>query len=199
MLIPKSLDKHGNRNWKVTTQPDLEPVTVDEVKTFGRIDGDEEDDVIESGIKMAREASELLLGRSFIEQTITLVMDFWPSEVIKLPRPPLIAITGVYTTDEDDSDTEYDSDYYLVDTVAEPGKLIIKQDYTPPTNTDRSYSGFKIIYTAGYGDEVTDVPEILRNAIKMWTIDYFETRKFDPKNPPAQVKTLLGLKEIPRI
>jgi len=199
MIIPKSLDKHGNRSWKVTTAPALEPVTVDEVKTFGRIDGDEEDDVVESGIKMVREASELYTGRSFIEQTITLVMDFWPGIVIKLPRPPLIAITGIYTTDEDGDDTEYDSDYYLVDTVAEPGKVSIKRSHTPPTNTDRSYSGFKIVYTAGYGDEATDVPELLRNAIKMWTMDYFDTREFDPKEPPTKVKNILDFKKIPTI
>jgi len=199
MLIDKSLDKYGNRSWKVTTAPTTEPVTADEVKTFGRIDGDDEDTMIEGMIKAVREATEGYLGRSLITQTITLKMDFWPSNVIKLPRPPLISITGIYTVDEDDADTEYDSDNYYIDSNMEPGRLIIKQGISNPTNTDRDFGGFKIVYTAGYGDDASDVPEVIRQGIMIWVVDFYENRVINPNDPPQYVKTLLDTYYIDRI
>ena len=67
----------ANRIWKVSTVPVIEPVTVDEIKLFGRIDGEEEDILIEGFIRAAREACETYLGRALISQTITMTMDFW--------------------------------------------------------------------------------------------------------------------------
>ncbi len=197
-LIAKDADSRGNRSWKVTTEPAIEPVTTSELKTFGRIDTTEEDTLIGSMIKAVRKACELYTGRAFIEQTITLVMDFWPSEVICFPRPPLISITGVYTVDEDDAATEYSSDYYFVDTVAEPGQLVLRNGYTAPSNTDRYYSGYKVLYKAGYGDEASDVPDIIKQAIMIWTMDFYENRVINPLDPPAQVKGFLELVKVPR-
>ena len=101
-LIAKELSEDGDRSWKVTTQPLIEPVTVDEAKIFSRIDTIEEDNLIEGFIESVRMAAEEYLGRAFISQTITTVLDFWPGKIIELPRPPLISVTGIYTVDEDD-------------------------------------------------------------------------------------------------
>ncbi len=197
-LIAKDLDSRGNRSWRVTTEPTVEPVTVDELKTFGRIDTSAEDTLIGSMISAVRKASELYTGRAFIEQIITLVMDFWPSETIYLPRPPVISITGIYTVDEDDAATEYDSDYYFVDTVSEPGCVVLRNGVTAPSHTARYTSGYKIVYKAGYGDAASDVPEIIKQAILIWTMDYYENRVINPLDPPVQVKGFLELVKIPR-
>lgn len=199
-IIDDELDIYGNRSWKVTTPPASEPVTADEVKTFCRIDGSDEDTLIESFITTVRDAAEKYMHRALIEQTITLVMDFWPNgSIIKLPSPPLISIVGIYTTDEDDVDTEYNSDYYFVDIISEPGKLLIKQGYTEPINTERDYSGYKIVYKSGYGDSSDDVPESIKLAIKLWVSAIYETRLFDPKNPPIEVKNILDLYTVHKI
>lgn len=199
MIIAKSLDRHGNRNWKVTTAPVIEPVTVDEVKTFARIDGTDEDTLLTGFIKAVREAMENYLGRALIEQTIKMTMDFWPNTVVKLPMPPLISITQVVTLDEDDTETVYSSDNYYVHTLTTPGEIVIKHGATPPTNTDRYYGGYRVDYKAGYGAAATDVPQSILEAIKLWCSIYYETRTLT-EIPPNQVLSIIDQNyRIPRI
>lgn len=199
MIIGKSLDKYGNRHWAVSTGPSVEPVSVDELKTFARIDGTSEDYLLNRFIEATRGAMEFYLGRSLIEQTITLKMDWWPGEVIKLPRPPLISITQVVTLDEDDAETSYASSNYYAITEAEPGLLCLKQGVTWPENTDRDHGGYEIQYKAGYGTGSQDVPELIRQGILMWATQYYENRILTP-DPPPEVKLLLdNTYKMPRI
>lgn len=199
MIISKSRDKYGNRAWTVSTAPASEPVSLSEFKTFARIDGTSEDFLLERFIEATRGAMELYLGRALIEQSITLKMDFWPGEVIKLPRPPLISITQVVTLDESDTETSYASSNYYAITEQEPGLLCLKQDITWPENTDRDYGGFEIQYKAGYGSGSQDVPELIRQGILMWATQVYENREISSE-PPAVVKLLLdNTYKMPRI
>lgn len=197
-IISHDLAYQGNRTWKVTTAPSTELWTTDDFKTFARIDGDDEDDLIDGFIKTARELTEKYLGRALIEQSITLVMDWWPGVEVKLPRPPLISITSVATLDEDDTATTYSSSNYYTDTISEPGRLLLKQSVTHPYNTDRSYGGYRIIFKAGYGDEVTDVPQGIIDGVAMWAADIYENRIISP-DPPPIVVALLNAYKNPRI
>lgn len=200
-LVKKPLHKWGNRSYKVTTAPAIEPVTAADVKLFGRIDGSTEDTLIESFITSIRHAVEDLLGRAFIEQTITMLMDWWPGTRVELPRPPLISVTSVATLDEDDAATAYAASNYYVITNKEPGVIVIRNGSTPPVNTDRYHGGYRVIYKAGYGDEAADVPSLIKDAIKAWVTSFYETRTFDPRNPPPEVKGMLmgSDYEIPKI
>lgn len=194
-IIAKPLDVYCKRTWYVSTAPATEPITADNVKDFARIDNATEDTLIEGFIEAVRDATEKYLRRALIEQTITLLMDFWPEDslVIELPMPPLISVTGIYTLDEDDAATTYSSsNYYVVTSTETRGKVILKQGVTAPTNTDRDYAGFKIIYKAGYGDEATDVPALIREGMKLWTAIFYDTRAlFVNGEPPPEVKTFL--------
>lgn len=202
----------GNIKWKVTTGPSIEPVSVDEVKLYARIDGSIEDTLIESFIKAVRQSTEKYLGRALIEQTITASLDYFTyfygygvsqdlgigydlgnydpylrgvrNDVIYLPRPPLISVTEVRTVDEDGNTTTYSSSKYYVRTVPEPGELVINFGETPPINMDRYRGGFEIEYKAGYGDEADDVAEPIRLAMMMWTTEIYENRVAlsDPSN-----------------
>jgi len=177
MISNTPLSKKANRVWSTTTAPAIEPVTLEEVKLFGRIDGTEEDDLLTSLIISVRENMELYLRRSLIEQTITMYMDYWPGNVVQLPRPPLISITSVSLLDESDVETDYDSDNYYTMLTAVPGELIIKSDASIPTNTsNRERGGYKIIFKAGYGDTTNNIPSPIRNGIKEWVIDAYENR-----------------------
>ncbi|MCK5644600.1 MAG: hypothetical protein KAJ19_27630, partial [Gammaproteobacteria bacterium] len=83
---------------------------------------------------------------------------------IELPRPPLLTVISLSTFDEDDTETVYDASNYFVDTSSLTGRLVLKSDATFPTDV-REVNGIKIIYTAGYGPELIDVPEQIRTAI----------------------------------
>lgn len=197
-LIPKDHEVHGNRSWKVTTQPAIEPVTLEDAKTFARIDGDDEDEMLTGFIKGTRQRTESYLGRALISQTITMVMDWWPGVVIKLPRPPLISITSVSTVDEDDAATVYASSNYYIMIQSTPGQLVLKQGVTHPYNTARDYGGYKIIYLAGYGIGSASVPQTIANAIMMWVTICYEDRIVS-EEPPEGVKALLNIYKVPRM
>jgi uncharacterized phiE125 gp8 family phage protein len=192
-LIAKEPVKYGNRSWVVITGPTIEPITVDELKSFSRIDTDAEDTLLEGFIKAARIATENYLGRALIEQSIKMTMDFWPGDIITFPRPPLISITKVATLNESDTETAYSSSNYYVVTESIPGKLILKQSVTAPVNTSRDYAGYLIQYKAGYGDEATDVPQPIRQGIALWAATIYSERTFDPKNPPPAARAMLDM------
>lgn len=175
----------GNRQFSVITVPAIEPVTTTELKSFGRIDGTDEDTLIGGFITAARLACEGYLGRSLIKQKIRMYLDYWPGMEIELPRPPLVSIEGVYTVDEDDALTLYeDTNYFVVDTL-DPAKLVIKNGSTPPSNTNRYTAGYIIDFWAGYGTASTDVPAIILEGLKLWTMQIYEQRSLTEEPPPS--------------
>lgn len=192
-LISKDLPKDGNRVWKIITPSVIEPVTVDELKDFAHIDGDDEDSSLEGFIKSARIATEEYLGRALIQQTIRMLMDYWPGKVIELPMPPLISVIKVATLGENDAEAIYDSDNYYVVTEAIPGKLILKKSVAEPVNTSRDYGGFLIEHKAGYGIVAANVPSPIREGIKLWAAVAQSTRVIDPKKPPPEARSKLDL------
>jgi len=198
MIIPKSPDPRGNRKLYLVNAPTTEPITVNELKTFARLSGTAEDDLLEGFIKAIRGQMELYLRRALISQTWAISMDFWPSEVIQLPMPPLISVTSVVTIDEDDTETTYDSDNYYVHTNSIPGELVLKNGVTAPYNTDRYHGGYKITYTAGYGTAASDVPQLIREGIKLWTTLFYEDR-ITTAEPPDDVKKMVRFYRMDRI
>ena len=165
-----------NMIWKTTIQPTCEPVSVEEVKEYARIDGSEEDNLLTSLIESSRIDIENFLGKALINRTVELTFDNWPSHVVLLPMPPLVSITSVETTDEDDTDTTYAATNYYIRTEAIPGELIIKKESTLPTNTERDIGGYKITYIAGYGTNPEQVPAPIRKALKEFVTEIYEKR-----------------------
>ncbi len=191
MLTSETIDPKGNRFYLVTEEPSAEPVTVDELKDWARIDGSDEDTVIEGIIKTARQFTEKFLGRSLIKQKIEMVMDEWNCRDMELPYSPIISIDSVVTIDEDDAETTYSSDNYYLINSSEPGRVAIKDNTEVPTNTDRLSAGIKITYYAGYGTTATEVPQAIREAIKLWATEIYENRNPNP-DPPDIVARILS-------
>ena len=177
-------------SWKVTVAPTVEPVTLNQFKEFARIDGNFEDDSLNAILVAARQLTESYLNRALIEQTIELVMNYWPSIEIELPRPPLISISSVVTLDESNVATTYSSDNYYINTNAEPGILVLKRSVTAPINTDRENSGYKITYKAGYGSTAVFVPQGIKEGIKFWATAIYEGRMPSNEPPPIAAKVL---------
>ena len=197
-MITTPEPKYIAKNWEITTDPGVEPVTLDEVKTFARIDGGDEDTLIEDIIVAVREAMEFYLGRSLVDRTITMTIDEWQEKEIELPMPPLVSITSVSTLDEDDSATIYNASNYYVVTEAIPGQIVIKQDVSLPNNVDRDVAGYRIIYVAGYGSQASNVPAAIRMAMMQWATMIYETRAITTE-PPASVKRTLDLYKVVKL
>lgn len=177
--------------WKVTGEPAVEPITTDELKTFAKIDGSDEDTLIDGFIKAARIQTENYLNRALITQTVTASLDFWPSVKLELPQPPFQSVTEVRTLDEDDTATVYSSDNYYVRTIGIKGEIVIKQGSTfPDPSSNRTFGGIEIVLVAGYGDASTDIPQTILEGLKLWAASMYEKRVIDDKPPPEAAAML---------
>jgi uncharacterized phiE125 gp8 family phage protein len=191
-MIIRDYDMKAGRQWRATTPPASEPLTVQQVKDFGRIDGSDEDILIGGFITAVREATEGYLGRALIERTMRMTFDYWPDcEYLELPTPPLLSVVQVATVDNDNVATEFSSANYIVDTSSMPGRIIIKFGCVPPINTSRFIGGYRVDYTAGYGSTASYIPAPIIEGMKLWAVACYENRTL-PGTPPIEAKTFMS-------
>jgi len=151
---------------RLITPPTEEPVTLDEVKTQLRVDGTEDDILIESLITAAREQCEHILKRSILPQTWELVLAAFPCEKIKLLYPSIISITNIkYIDATTANEVTLSSGQYVLDKDAEPGLVYPVTGASWP-NTLCLTNAVRIRYQAGYAD-VESVPASIKNWIKL--------------------------------
>ena len=155
---------------KRVSPPSVEPVSLDEVKAYLRIDGTDDDALLTRLIEAARERAEEYTRRAFITQEWDAVYDDVTADYIELPRPPLISVTGVYYTTDAGEQTLATSAYY-VDSISEPGRVILLASGWP---SRRSKAGLRVRYSAGYGAAASSVPGPIRQAIITAVGDWFE-------------------------
>ena len=151
-----------------TVAPATEPVTLAEIQTHVRSDIAADETYLADLIGVAREHVEEMTGRALVTQTWALDLDAFPgSRVIKLPRPPLIAVTGVTYMDADGATQTVDAaDYIAHATGDDPAEVSLAYNASwPSTYSERD--AVTVTYTAGYGPNAEDVPAALRHAIKL--------------------------------
>jgi len=189
-LVDTPLSGNGNREWRVSVPPTVAPITVDEVKLFARIDGSGEDSLIQTFIQAARENAERYLGRALIQQTMNMCLDYWPEGSIRLPRPPLISVSGVYTVDEDGVRAVYAASNYLSRVGTIYGEITVRAAKQPPINLNRDRGGIEIDWLAGYGPAGSNVPAAIRTGLMLWAATGYENRVVDSAPPPEASKLL---------
>jgi uncharacterized phiE125 gp8 family phage protein len=179
---------------KVTSAPAAEPVSLTDAKTYLRVDGTDDDNLITALIQTARMEAEAYTRRAFISQTLELHADRFPVERmpwwdgvregvpnepqrdhIELPRPPLIGVESVTYNDTSDTSNTFAASNYFVDTGSEPGRVVLSFGKQWPTNV-RATAGVVVAYTAGYGPSATEVPRAIRDAILRVVAHLYEHR-----------------------
>jgi len=127
--------------------PGEEPVTLAEAKAFCRIDGADEDALVDALIAAARLQVESLTGRALIAQTWRLTMACAP-RLVELPVIPVAAL------------------------VAAPDGAVLQGDavlLVEPVDE------LTVDYTAGYG-AAADVPGDLKQAVLTLVAYWYENR-----------------------
>lgn len=162
-------------NWKVTTAPDLEPVSLAEAKLHMAIDIDAADTLIAWQITAARQYCEEYERRSYITQTITAKLQGFSNEII-LPRPVLQAVSSIKYIDTGGDEQLLASSVYDVDVYREPGRVTLAHNQSWPALRG-DVNGVEIIYTAGYGDAAADVPALTKAAILLFVGYLYENRE----------------------
>ena len=164
----------------LSSAPTKEPISLLEAKVFCRIELEEksEDDLVNGLITAARQYAEEVTRRAFITQTWKLYLDDWPSgDYISIPLPPLQSVSSIKYTDSDGDVTTWDTSDYIVDTDSEPGRVVLAYGEEWPTDTLYPSNPIEIIFVAGYGDDASDVPRALRQAMFIDIADLYENRE----------------------
>ena len=173
----------------IQTHPAIEPVTLEEFKSYLRIEGAGEDRELVDLIEEARQWIEDQTGLALITQTWLLSLDRWPrgesewwdgtrqgsilelhstagSAPIEIPRFPLQSVTSVTTYASDGTSTVVDvAATFDVDTNQTKGRVTPKDTVVWSPDL-RQTNAIEVVYLSGYGDTEADVPRPLRRAVK---------------------------------
>lgn len=201
---------------ELSSGPATEPLTTAQAKAHLRVDGSDEDTLIDALIKTARKFVENYTGRALITQTWILWLDrieekagaepWWDgvregpasllypevSREVLIPKAPLQSVTSITTFAPDDTDTEFAASNYFVDSKSTKGRVVLKDGVIWPTNL-REANAIKIEFEAGYGAAAA-VPDDILQAMKMLIAHWFENREAVSENSMAEVP--FGVKVI---
>ena len=165
-----------------------EPITLDEAKTHLRVDSAEDNALITGLITTARLFVENWTCRKLITTLIEKIYDV-PIDSFALPSPPLQEVTKIEIVNDAGEKTEVSSALYNVDpSVDTPGRVQLKTGSVWPDH--REFASFIVTFKAGYGDNPSDVPEMLRQAVLQILAHYYENR--ESQEIPKGIYTLMA-------
>ena len=167
--------------------PAVEPVLLAEAKAHLRIDGSAEDDLIGALIAAARVAVETEIRRVLIAQKWRAIVEGWPAEGVTLPLRPAISLEAVRFIDAAGAATVLTASDYEFDPA----------DFSVTLDPVASAVRYEIDFTAGYGTSGVDVPQPLRQAIRLLVTHWYEHRSAvtlgdDPANAPLGFRELVA-------
>lgn len=159
--------------------PGEEPISLADVKNHLRVDISDDDELIMAYMLTARRSCEVIANKKFVSQTWDLWADgFVGSTVWTLPRSmsPLQAVTYIKYWPEGQTAVTFDSSNYEVDEKSQPARIVLKRESTWPGDILREVNGVNIRVVVGFGDDA-DVPEEIKQAIKLTVGQYYENRE----------------------
>jgi len=194
----------------VTTEPTAEPLSLQEVKEYLRVDDATDERVVRPLILAARQFAESHMGIAIMQQTLTLEIDTavdtdsplregmttapdinYYKNYITLPRSPVISVTSLKTYNDSDTATTMAATKYYVDNSRQPARIVLRTGETFPA-TLRVANAIEVIYVAGYTTAFS-VPEPIRLGMLQHIAYMYEHRgdMYDAKSGlPSLMKQL---------
>jgi uncharacterized phiE125 gp8 family phage protein len=180
--------------------PATDFVTLEEALAHCRVTTDVEAGLVQGYVFAARELVENDTGRAFITQKWALTLDnAWPTikdrdtgrdqKRIVLPKPPIQSVDSITYFDSSGVQQTLAPSQYLV-TKADTGEWVVDQatGATWPLVTKRAAFA-TINFTAGYGDNPGDVPELARQAVLLLVAQWYDYR--------LPIATAQAIQELP--
>jgi uncharacterized phiE125 gp8 family phage protein len=174
--------------------PAVEPVTLDEARSFLRVEHNDDDEVIAALVAGSRIHVEAQTRRALITQSWRITADAWPPDgrLTILPAP-LQVLTAARVYDIDGNAHAVDVQAFVPDL---GGSALVFAPWALPA-PGRLAAGIELDVTVGYGDAAIDVPEPLRQAIRLLVAHWYEYRGLVASGAtgavlPSTVTTLLA-------
>jgi uncharacterized phiE125 gp8 family phage protein len=155
------------------TAPDTEPLSLDEVKEFCRIDDSDSDLLLDSFIKTAIELVENTTGKRLISQKWRMDLEKFGIE-IKIPYPPLASIDSIDYYDTANILQTLSVEEYEVHGIGNIGLVLPTYGYSFPSVYPRE-KAVQVSFTCGYSN-ASQMPEALKNAIKTLVYYMYDSR-----------------------
>src|SRR5262245_62028604 len=150
----------------LVTPPAVEPVTLADLKAHLRITTSDEDALLTSYLRAARQyidGKDGIWNRALITQTWDWTLDAFPTssaESLRVPLPPLQSVTSVQYLDVNGVTQTWPSANYTIDTKTEPGWIAPAFGQSYPAALI-AFNAVTVRFVAGYGPTGADVPEPL--------------------------------------
>ena len=172
--------------------PALEPVSLDDVKAWLRLDSNEEDQLLSALIVSARLTLEAYTRRFFVTQSWRMRLDAWPAQTLRrktlaIPFAPLRNVSAVRVYDSADVAQTLSNTSYRAAAARDAGRIVF---LAAPAEPGRAHDAIEIDIVAGYGDAAADTPEPLRRAILALVAHWHENRG-DAGDVGAPLPTLI--------
>ncbi len=175
----------ANPVWRLElkTAPASEPISTATAKSHLRVTVADDDTLIDSLVKAAREYAETSTRRALITQTWLLKADDFPSlssDVIHVPLPPLASVTSItYVDTNGDTQTWAATNYDVSAPKGEHalhGRIALAFGKTWPS-TREQIDAVTIEFKAGYGDGASDVPQGIILAMLLLLAHWYDHRE----------------------
>lgn len=155
------------RTFKTTSEPAVEPITLEELKDRMRVGSTCEFDAeIRLILTQARKQVEADTYRRLITQTVVGYMDCfrWVRE-IELRIAPISSITSIVYTDQNSASQTFAASRYAIDLNSTPPRIVLKTNELWEYTEDNTPNAVAITFVAGYGATAASVPPAAKLAI----------------------------------
>lgn len=174
--------------YRVTEQPAVEPITLDEARTHLRVTpygsplAHPDDDYISALIPVARTFCEQYLQRALATQTIKVSLDSFKDD-IELPGQPIQSIESITYIDRDGAEQTLATSVYELDEFDGTVRLKFDQDW-PSTRDQANAVTITAIagYTVGESPDTYPIPASIKAAMLLILGNLYENRTQDVMN-----------------
>jgi|GEM_PF-963187 len=169
---------NGIRWWSTSIQPATAVLSTAEAKSAVRVSSTAEDALIDEYVESATDEAQKLTRRQFVNAAnLFLYLDRFPvgNGTILMPIAPVSAINSIQYVDENGVTQTLAGANYDLDTTSEPARVSPSFDNSWPT-TRSQQKAVTIDYNAGHAALAADVPEGLRDIVRMMVDDRFNNR-----------------------
>ncbi len=166
----------------LTTPPARQPVTLAEIKLHLKIDGPDEDTLLEHLLSAATRRVEFECSLAMITQGWRLLRDCWPRRgLLEIPIHPVRQVTEVKVLTSSGLVT-VPQESYEADIHSRPARLRALPGFPPPAE---GLNVVQVKLLCGFGDDPADVPADLRQAVMLLAAHWHECREGREHIPPA--------------